>query len=50
MGRPLAEYLVEAGVDVRDVPPHKTSLRARGRHEGKSDRLDSHRGCRDTDQ
>ena len=43
LGRPLAEYLVSHGVDVRDVPPHKTSLRQRGRHEGKSDRLDAHR-------
>jgi transposase len=43
LGRPLAEYLVDHGVDVRDVPPHKTSLRQRGRHEGKSDRLDAHR-------
>jgi transposase len=48
LGRPLAEYLVESGVDVRDVPPHKTSLRARGRHEGKSDRLDSHRVAAET--
>jgi transposase len=44
LGRPLAEFLVAAGGDVREVPPHKTSLRQRGRHEGKSDRLDSHRG------
>src|SRR4051812_15342435 len=29
LGRPLAEYLVGQGVDVRDVPPHKTSLRQR---------------------
>ena len=43
LGRHLAEFLVEAGCDVRDVPPHKTSLRQRGRHEGKTDRLDSHR-------
>jgi transposase len=43
LGRPLAEFLVAHGLDVRDVPPHKTSLRQRGRHEGKSDRLDSHR-------
>ena len=43
LGRPLAEYLIEAGCDVRDVPPHKTSVRQRGRHEGKRDRLDSHR-------
>ncbi|MGH2382532.1 MAG: transposase [Candidatus Limnocylindria bacterium] len=26
---------------MRDVPPHKTSARQRGRHDGKSDRLDS---------
>lgn len=48
LGRPLAEYLVGAGCDVRDVPPHKTSLRQRGRHEGKSDRLDSHRVAAET--
>ena len=43
LGRPLAEFLVSRRVEVRDVPPHKTSLRQRGRHEGKSDRLDAHR-------
>lgn len=43
LGRAVAEYLVAAGIDVRDVPPHKTSLRQRGRHEGKTDRLDGHR-------
>lgn len=43
LGRPLSEYLVAHSVDVREVPPHKTSLRQRGRHEGKSDRLDAHR-------
>lgn len=43
LGRPLAEFLVAQGVEVREVPPHKTSLRQRGRHEGKSDRLDAHR-------
>lgn len=43
LGRPLAEYLVAEGIDVRDVPPHRTALRQRGRHEGKSDRLDAHR-------
>jgi transposase len=48
LGRPLAEYLVEAGGDVRDVPPHKTSIRQRGRHEGKTDRLDSHRVAAET--
>lgn len=50
LGRPLAEYLVENGLDVRDVPPHKTSLRQRGRHEGKSDRLDAHRVAAETQQ
>jgi hypothetical protein len=34
---------VSQGIDVRDVPPHKTSLRQRGRHEGKTDKLDAHR-------
>ena len=43
LGRPLAEFLVGQGIDVRDVPPHKTSQRQRGRHEGKTDRLDAHR-------
>lgn len=43
LGRPLAEFLVGHDVEVREVPPHKTSLRQRGRHEGKSDRLDAHR-------
>ena len=48
LGRHLAEFLVEAGCDVRDVPPHKTSIRGRGRHEGKTDRLDSHRVAAET--
>lgn len=48
LGRPLAEYLVAEGIDVRDVPPHRTSLRQRGRHEGKSDRLDAHRVALET--
>lgn len=43
LGRRLAEFLVAADCDVRDVPPHKTSAHGRGRHEGKTDRLDSHR-------
>lgn len=30
LGRPLSEYLVAHSVDVREVPPHKTSLRQRG--------------------
>ena len=48
LGRPLAEFLVGRGLDVRDVPPHKTALRQRGRHEGKSDRLDAHRVAAET--
>ena len=48
LGRQLAEFLVEAGCDVRDVPPHKTSARGHGRHEGKTDRLDSHRVAAET--
>lgn len=43
LGRHLAEFLVARDFDVRDVPPHKTSVRQRGRHEGKSDQLDSRR-------
>lgn len=48
LGRRLAGFLVEAGHDVRDVPPHRTSARQRGRHEGKTDRLDSHRIAAET--
>ena len=48
LGRHLAEFLVAAGCDVRDVPPHKTAVRQRGRHEGKTDRLDSHRVAAET--
>lgn len=48
LGRPLAEFLVHRGLDVRDVPPHKTAQRQRGRHEGKSDRLDAHRVAAET--
>jgi transposase len=48
LGRQLAEFLVEAGCDVRDVPPHKISARGHGRHEGKTDRLDSQRVAAET--
>lgn len=48
LGRPLAEFLVDYGLDVRDVPPHKTAQHQRGRHEGKSDRLDAHRVATET--
>jgi transposase len=49
LGRHLAVFLVECGGDVRDVPPHKTSQRQRGRNEGKTDRLDSHRVAAETE-
>jgi transposase len=48
LGRPLAEFLVGQGVDVRDVPAHRTAQRQRGRHEGKSDLLDAHRIAAET--
>src|SRR4051812_9241522 len=35
-------------IDVRDVLPHRTATRQRGRHQGKSDRLDSHRVAAET--
>ena len=43
LGRHLAEFLIDDGCDVRDVPPHRTTRRRRGRHEGKSDIIDAHR-------
>jgi len=48
LSRPLAEFLVDRGIDVRDVPPHRTAQRGHGRHEGKSDRLDSARIAAET--
>jgi transposase len=48
LGRRLSEFLIEAGHDVRDVAPHRTSQRGRGRHQGKSDLLDSHRIAAET--
>jgi transposase len=48
LGRRLAEVLVNHEFDVRDVPPHKTAIRQRGRHEGKTDLLDSHRIAAET--
>ena len=48
LGRHLAEFLVAHDVEVRDVPPHRTARRGRGRHEGKSDLLDAHRTARET--
>jgi len=48
LGRQLAEFLVSQGLDVRDVPAHRTARRQRGRHEGKSDLLDAHRIAAET--
>jgi transposase len=48
LGRHLAEFLVDDGCDVRDVPPHRTTQRSRGRNEGKSDTLDAQRVARET--
>ena len=47
LGRPLAVHLVDLNFDVRDVPPHRTAEKGRGRHEGKSDRLDAYRIARE---
>ncbi len=50
LGRQLAEFLVEAGCDVRDVPPHKTSVRGaavtRARPIGSIPTARSSRRCR----
>lgn len=48
LGRPLAEFFIGESLDVRDVPPHRSATRQRGRHQGKSDRLDSHRVAAET--
>jgi len=48
LGRHLAGWLVNAGHDVRDVPPHRIATRGHGRNEGKSDLIDSHRVARET--
>ena len=47
MGRHLAEFLIDGGCDVRDVPPHRATRRRRGRHEGKSDTIDACRVARE---
>lgn len=47
LGRHLTEFLIDDGFDVRDVPPHRTARQGRGRHEGKSDIVDSHRIARE---
>ena len=48
LGRHLAEFLIDDGCDVRDVPPHRTARRRGGRHEGKSDIIDAHRIAQET--
>lgn len=48
LGRHSTTYLVGRGHDVRDVCPTRTAQRARGRHQGKSDVLDSERIARET--
>ena len=48
IGRHTAVYLARQGHDVRDVCPNRTSERARGRRQGKSDALDSVRIARET--
>jgi len=48
LGRHLSKFLIEAGHDVRDVAPHRTAQRGRGRHQGKSDLLDAHRIAAET--
>jgi transposase len=48
LGRHLSKFLIDAGHDVRDVAPHRTAQRGRGRHQGKSDLLDSHRIAAET--
>jgi transposase len=40
-GRHLAEALVEAGIDVREVPPRRTAERRRARRRAKTDREDA---------
>lgn len=40
-GRHLAERLVAAGLDVREVPPRRTAERRRSRRRGKTDREDA---------
>ena len=48
LGRHTSVYLCRQGHDVRDVCPTRTAERARGRHYGKSDVLDSERIARET--
>lgn len=48
LGRHLAEFLIDDGCDVRDVPPHRTARRRGSRHEGNSDVIDAHRIAQET--
>jgi transposase len=48
IGRHTAMFLIERGVDVRDVCPTRTAEQARRRREGKSDVLDATRIARET--
>lgn len=48
LGRHTSIFLIERGHDVRDVCPNRTNQRGRGRHEGKTDRLDAERIARET--
>jgi hypothetical protein len=48
IGRHTAMFLIERGVDVRDVCPTRTAEQARRRREGKSDALDATRIARET--
>jgi transposase len=48
LGRHTSMFLCTRGHDVRDVCPTRTAEQARGRHQGKSDVLDSQRIARET--
>lgn len=48
LGRHTSIFLIERGHDVRDVCPSRTNQRGRGRHQGKTDRLDAERIARET--
>ena len=48
IGRHTAMFLIERGVDVRDVCPTRTAEQARRRQQGKTDELDATRIARET--
>jgi transposase len=48
LGRHTAMFLTDRGHEVRDVCPNRTNQRGRGRHQGKTDRLDAERIARET--